>query len=135
MQKSRKNGQAGTLPGIPGKMGPGPMHIYRIRDTNRCENSMTDAAEAAFEHGQFTKKLNAHYERWPAISASCLRQPARGGMLMVRLVSELPTENVNQTLIDLLAMLNQEYAESGLLMPRFQLLDPVLSVPPSSGVQ
>lgn len=125
MRKARLNGNPGTFPGVAGNLGSGTMYLFRIRDTKRCESGMTNAADAAHEHGQFTLTLGRHYRQWPAISASCLRQPAQGGVLIVRLVSELPIEAVSQSLLDLLEQLNREHLESGLLKPRFQLLDPI----------
>lgn len=125
MSKARLNGKPGTFPGAPRNPGSGSMYLYRIRDTNRCESGMTDAAEAASQHGQFTLRLGKHYQQWPAINATCLRQPAQGGVWLVRLVSELPAESVNQSLLELLEQLNQGQQEAGLWKPRFQLLDPV----------
>jgi hypothetical protein len=125
MSSARMNGKPGTFPGKPGDLGSGAMYLFRIRDTNRCESGMTDAAEAAFEHGQFTLKFGRHYHQWPGINASCLRQPALGGVLMVRLISDLPAETVNQSVLELLEQLNLEHADSGLRKPRFQLLDPI----------
>lgn len=96
----------------------GMHHLFRVfHDKERAQGNELDDAQIAHEYAQFSLDLAGYYERWPAIEASCL--PSSESGLLVRLVSELPSDAVHNSLADLLVFLNQRVVDHRIGQPCF----------------
>lgn len=99
-------------------------HLFRIHERSqrppRHDQLEVEAGEPA-PLDEFARELARHYQRWPHIAASCMRQPGPDGAWVIRLVSSLSIATVQGSLLELLAHLNHALANDGARGQRFEL--------------
>lgn len=102
-------------------------HLFRIRDLSLRE--IPDAVQAQASESaslqealdEFARELDRHYQRWPRIAASCVKQPGPDGAWVIRLVSALPFATVQGSLLELMAHLNRVLTDGHSPGQRFEL--------------
>lgn len=118
------NGIRRSMPGKQDRFDLRATHLFRIHDRSlrqpRQDAPEVESDEAALTD-EFARELARHYQRWPHIAASCIRQPGPDGAWVIRLVSSLSIATVQGSLLELLAHLNHALAEGDARGQRFEL--------------
>lgn len=112
------------MPGKQDRFNLRATHLFRIHERGlrqpRHDTLDVESDEPSLSD-EFARELERHYQRWPHIAASCIRQPGPEGAWVIRLVSSLSIATVQGSLLELLAHLNHALAEDGAQGRRFEL--------------
>lgn len=102
-------------------------HLFRIRDLSLRQlpdalpSQEPESTCMRDELDEFARELDRHYQRWPRIAASCVKQPGPDGAWVIRLVSALSIATVQGSLLELMAHLNRTLADGHAPGQRFEL--------------